>query len=76
MYVTPRTRGGWTSTCMAGHARVWENSEMQFFFSARSSEVKVIMSNFKQPLLCEGHRSVRSSSVDRASYFIYSCLGP
>ena len=31
------------------YARVWVNSGMQFFFSARSSEVKV--SNFKQPLL-------------------------
>ena len=31
------------------YAGVWENSGMQLFFSARSSEVEV--SNFKQPLL-------------------------
>ena len=37
------------------YARVWENSGMQLFFSAKSSEVKV--SNFKQ--LLQGSVKVR-----------------
>ena len=48
------SRGGWTSTCMAGHlcVCVWGGGgELRnaIIFSARSSKVKV--SNFKQPLL-------------------------
>ena len=42
-------RGGWASTCMAYMQVCGKTQECNYFFSARSSEVKV--SNFKQPLL-------------------------
>ena len=58
-------RGGWTSTCMAYYASVWENSGMQLFFSARSSEVKGEQLQAATSGLCEGQKSVLSSSVDR-----------